>query len=568
MTQKLYTKPQLATLLCTTLSASLLLTACGNDGDNSNHTNTQDSTNDNATSTAQIKLLADPVTTQTFTPTQLAEAVKEAGLSGAVVKAPVCGVTVEYINHTTTGLKGEATNATGAVMIPTGDDPKCQGARPISLYAHGTTTDKNYNLAALNDSKNEAYTTALLLAATTAAQGDIVIAPNYPGYDASTLTYAPYSTKKQGLQTVDSLKAGKLALEKLANNADAPINVTASDKLFVSGYSQGGYVALATAQALDYQGTPATAVSPGSGPYAMAAFADVIVNGQVNVGGTVFLPLLVDSYDAEYGNIQDGLYAGNYAKTAPSLLPSTTPLTQLFATGKLPVSQLFSANPNVPELDSISPPSPQFSFGFGDNYLVSTDYRAKYVADMRANPDGLYPTQTKLPFAALNPQNAFRKALKDNDLRSYVPQSPTLLCGGNQDPIVFFDVNSTALASIWNSDPSINPTFAMLDIDTSNEIEREKEGKKTYISTLPTMVNTAVETIAKPLQRQFTQQLEIIKTNAYTTAYAKALQSGATQEQANAQATQAATIAVVSQYHSLLMPYCLNASQTFFDQYR
>ncbi|WP_230661674.1 alpha/beta hydrolase family protein [Psychrobacter sp. I-STPA10] len=565
MTQYFSAKRQFATLLCTTLSASLLLTACGDNDDNNDKHSNSNATNNTA---SEVKLLTDPVVTQTFTATQLAEAIANAGLSQAVPKAPVCGVTVEYINHTTTGLKGEATNATGALMIPTGEDPKCQGARPISLYAHGTTTEKNYNLAALNDNKNPAYKTALLLAATTAAQGDIVIASNYPGYDASKLDYAPYVTKQQGKQTVDSLTAGKLALKKLAENTDAPTYVTPSDKLFVSGYSQGGYVALATAQALDHQGTPITAVSPGSGPYALAAFADTIVNGNVNIGGTAFLPLLVDSYEAEYGGIQQGIYADKYAKIVPSLLPADVPFEQLVAEQKLPLSQLFSANPNVPELDKISPPSPRFSFGFGDNYLVSTDYRANYVKDMRANPDGLYPDLTALPFAALNPQQPLRKALKENDLRPYVPQAPTLLCGGNQDPIVFFDVNSTSLASIWKNDKTINVTFALLDIDTSNEIERAKAGRQTYISTLPTMVNSAVETVAKPLQRQFSQQLNMIKTNTYTVAYTTALQGGASQEQANAQATQAATFAVFSQYHSIVMPYCLAASQTFFDQYR
>ena len=566
MFQTTPTKTQLTTLLCTALSASLLLTACGSDSDNNNSgSKIKDSKDDTASA---IKLLADPVTKQTFTATELAQAIEAAGLSAAVPKTPICGVTVEYINHSATGLKGEETNATGAVMIPTGEDANCQGERPISLYAHGTTTDKNYNLAALDDSKNPAYATALLLAATSAGQGDIVIAPNYPGYDASTLDYAPYATEQQGKQTVDTLVAGKQALKKLAD--ESKINVTASDKLFVSGYSQGGYVALATAKALDEQGTPATAVSPGSGPYAMAAFADVIVNGQVNVGGTVFLPLLVDSYEAEYGGIQKDIYAGKYADSVPSLLPSTDSIETLFATGKLPVSQLFSDKPNRPELDAISPPKPVFGFGFGDNYLVSTDYRADYVADMTANPDGLYPDLTDLPFAPLNPQHVFRKALKDNDLRTYAPQSPTLLCGGNQDPIVFFDVNSTSLASIWKNDATVKTPFAMLDIDATNKEERSKDGRSTYISSdnLPTMVNTALETAAAPLQTTFATQLQNIQTTAYTKAYQAAAKGGASAEQANAQATKTATVAVLTQYHSLLMPYCLTASQIFFDQYR
>ena len=33
---------------------------------------------------------------------------------------------------------------------------RCTGTRPVVPYAHGTTTDKNYNLANLSDNTNAA----------------------------------------------------------------------------------------------------------------------------------------------------------------------------------------------------------------------------------------------------------------------------------------------------------------------------------------------------------------------------------------------------------------------------
>ncbi|WP_227429129.1 alpha/beta hydrolase family protein [Psychrobacter sp. I-STPA6b] len=553
-------------LLLSVFATSLLLTACGDDN---NDTNTHI---ESETPKPTVKLLNDPEVTQTFTATQLAEAIKQAKLSAAVPISPICGVTVEYINHSTTGLKGEETNATGAVMIPTGDDPQCQGERPVSLYAHGTAIEKNYNLAALNDQKNPAYKTALLVAATMAGQGDIVIAPNYPGYDKSNLDYTPYITRKQGKQMVDSLLAGKAAVQLSADAGNT--SVSAGDKLFVSGYSQGGYVALATSQALDEAGIPVTAISPGSGPYAMAAFGDAIVLGNTIVAGTVFLPMLFDSYTAEYGDdVTKGIYAGSYAQTAPSLLPSTETIEAIFAQGKLPMVELFAKAPTgVAELDPISPKDERFAWGFGDNYLISTPYRAKYVADIIANPDGLVPEPTKLPFAALAPQHSLRAAFKANDLRTYAPKAPTLLCGAHQDPSVFFDVNSTAMAGIWKE--TTNIPFALIDLDLSNQEERAKEQtpKLPYLSTLPTIINTPVEATAKVLQKGFGEQMANIKTKAYQDTLASletAIANGAmTQAIAETKATQAATIAFVSKYHSTAMPYCLNASQAFFAQYR
>jgi poly(3-hydroxybutyrate) depolymerase len=42
-------------------------------------------------------------------------------------------------------------------------------------------------------------------------------------------------------------------------------------KLFVTGYSQGGYVAMAAARAMQAAGQIVTASAPMSGPYALAA---------------------------------------------------------------------------------------------------------------------------------------------------------------------------------------------------------------------------------------------------------------------------------------------------------
>jgi predicted dienelactone hydrolase len=72
-------------------------------------------------------------------------------------------------------------------MVPTGAAPACSGARPIVLYAHGTNTDKNLNIADITDPTN---TEGVLIAAMFAAQGYIVVAPNYAGYDISTLATA------------------------------------------------------------------------------------------------------------------------------------------------------------------------------------------------------------------------------------------------------------------------------------------------------------------------------------------------------------------------------------------
>ena len=83
-----------------------------------------------------------------------------------------------------------AASASAALMIPTGAAPACSGPRPILLYAHGTQTDKLANMA---DITNPANTEGALIAAMFAAQGYIVVAPNYVGYDTSDARVPPVS---------------------------------------------------------------------------------------------------------------------------------------------------------------------------------------------------------------------------------------------------------------------------------------------------------------------------------------------------------------------------------------
>ena len=75
---------------------------------------------------------------------------------------PVCDIAVYRIRYTTVGGANEATDASAALMVPTGTDARCRGPRPIVLYAHATTTDRTFDIAKVQDSQN---TEGVLLAA-------------------------------------------------------------------------------------------------------------------------------------------------------------------------------------------------------------------------------------------------------------------------------------------------------------------------------------------------------------------------------------------------------------------
>jgi hypothetical protein len=374
---------------------------------------------------------------------------------------PKCSLDVYQLSYQTVGGQNEPAKASGALMIPTGSDPSCQGPLPILLYAHGTTADKTYNIAALNNGYE-----GLLLAAVFASRGYIVVAPNYAGYDTSDLNYHPYlNADQQSKEMLDVLTAARSAL---------PLSAASDNhKLFVTGYSQGGFVAMATHRAMQAAGMTVTAAAPMSGPYALAAFGDAIFMGQINTSATLNFVLLASSYQHSYGNLYTNateVFEAAFAPNVTSLLPTTTPVDNLYAAGSLPKNALFSGTPPAPEFAALTPATapaalaPVFAQGFGSPNLLTNDYRLSYLRDAQAAPDGGFPTLgTGVP--AASPTNTLRQDLKTNDLRNWSPAAPVLLCAGDQDPTVFY-LNTDLMHQYWAANaPSAAVT--VLDVDSA-----------------------------------------------------------------------------------------------------
>jgi hypothetical protein len=437
----------------------------------------------------------------------------------AVAGAPTCGVDFYHLQYNTVGGAGETTTASGALLVPTGSGAGCSGARPIVLYAHGTQTDKTANLADITNTNN---TEGALIAAVFAAHGFIVVAPNYAGYDTSTLTYHPFlNGDQQSKDMIDALTAARTALPNTMSAATSD-----SGKLFVTGYSQGGYVAMATHKALQAAGATVTASAPMSGPYALEAFGDAIFYGSVNLGSTVFGNMVATSYQHSYKNLYNAptdIFEATYASTADALLPSATPLATIFSSGKLPQTALFNIDTPVTgnaALDqALKPPAnPVFALGFGASNLITNDYRLAYVLDAQASPDGAVPTpQAGVPLAA-NPQSTLRQDLKLNDMRSWAPHSPMLLCGGDQDPTVFFSVNAGTMQAFW--------------------------------AALPAGLLTVLDVNATPVANDPFAPIQV----GFQTALAGLLASGGQE-------------AVVENYHTTVAPFCSVAARAFFSQF-
>lgn len=518
-------------LLSVAIASSLLLVGCNDDDD-----------------VADVKA---PQHIASFTASEIDQELLDASASGkAVTPDAVCGVTVEKISYQTKGSAGETTNATAALMLPTGDSDECQGERPILLHAHGTATEQSYDFTQVGNLDNPAGPRATLMAANFAAQGYIVVTPNYAGYDESDLDYHPYlNAKQQSEEMVTALDTARTMMKQQKDAGNTTFTkVDDSGKLFLTGYSQGGHVAMATARLLEEQGKPVTAIAPSSGPYALAAFGDAIFAGNVNLGATGFAPLLARSLQNVNNDIYDRPTDIFLPQFAESNLPTSSSFEDLVLTGKLPQTALFQSAPTgLPEIDAITP---EEAFGFAaNNYLIQTSFRAAYLADVQANPDGLLVANGNA-MPPQSPKNKLREALKANDLRGYVPKMPTLICGGNQDPMVFFDLNAGSMATLLNAaslqDPAASINVTVLDVDATNT---EKRTQSTLTTIGQASMNPwSIQTIVDNVQANFATTAQMVMENAPA--------QGVTPE-----------VAFISTYHAgLVSTACIQASREFFSQ--
>ncbi|CAD5371775.1 Peptidase_S9 domain-containing protein [Rubrivivax sp. A210] len=329
----------------------------------------------------------------------------------ALTGAARCDVVVRYVQYSTRTPSGEAARASAGVFVPTGTDPACTGQRPVLLYGHGTSTSKAKNMA-LASTDGEAS----LLVAMYAAQGFIVVAPNYLGYDGS-LDWHPYlNATASAVDMIDALRAAKSHLASVGGT-------TASPQLLISGYSQGGHVAMATHREIqaNYAGElTVTASGPMSGPYNMVGFSDVVNGpGPINAGALTFAPMLLTSYQRSYGNIYSAasqVYQPPYDTTAPNIYPNDATTAQLMTQGKLP-----------------NDPTQTLLFGAGG--LLTDAFKAGYAT------------------------SAFRTALQNNTLLGWTPARPVAMCGGAQDPTVYYAVNTSAAQADFASRNVPVPAF-------------------------------------------------------------------------------------------------------------
>jgi len=283
------------------------------------------------------------------------------------------GVDVYKIVYYTTYQDREI-KASGLICVPQGISEPA----PVLSAQHGTIFNQQEAPTNFTDlSGFELF----------ASSGYVTFIPDYIGFGASADIFHPYYDQKHsGLVVVDMIKAGKSFCQK----EGVPLN----DKLFLVGYSEGGYVTLAAQKEIET--TPeheltVTAVAAGAGGYDLVSMLGGVVTGKP-YSYPSYLAYVLQSYNNtnNWNRPLTDFFQEPYASRLPNLFDGTN--------GGSAINRQLTTDPKS-----------LFSPGFFE---------------------ALQKSAGELPL---------KQALQANSFYDWVPQSPTRLYHGTADEIVPFE---------------------------------------------------------------------------------------------------------------------------------
>lgn len=313
-----------------------------------------------------------------------------AGTPGVDETTTVYGYKAYKIPYTTTDEEGNSVAVSGLMVVPTGvpDAVKQIGFSVVS-DDHGTifANAEAPTVVAANTSAPAGSSVIL-----TSLFAFVTLQPDYIGFGDSSDHYHPFVLKKSlANTTVDFIKAA----EAFAQKNDINLN----GQIFLTGYSEGGYAAMAALEKIEMEGElQVTMAAPMAGPYIMDGLAQQVLSQP---------ELSVPSFMANIGYA----YAKAYDEDIASVInePYASKLDELFDGSK--------ARPEIdPELTTVtSGPNGLFKQSFVDGFFAG---------------------------------NWFTQAVSDNNLYKWAPQTPVKLVHCMGDDVIPFDISVNTEASL------------------------------------------------------------------------------------------------------------------------
>lgn len=234
---------------------------------------------------------------------------------------------MQKVTYQSTGADGKLHSMTGLLILPKsifGDKPSV----PILMYQHGTEVYRRFSPSQyINHLDSPKDYPEVMVAAAIAAKGYAVALVDYEGMGDNTGTQPHVVGAVLAKQVVDLLRASRDIIGGTAGNNSSPC--TWNSQLFLMGFSEGGYVTMATTRELQlpkYAGEfTVTASAPLSGPHDLSGVMRGIILSDNTFKAPYFAPLLLTGYNYAYGG-----QTTDFSPAFAMLSPYSTTIPPLF----------------------------------------------------------------------------------------------------------------------------------------------------------------------------------------------------------------------------------------------
>jgi alpha-beta hydrolase superfamily lysophospholipase len=244
--------------------------------------------------------------------------------------------------------------------------------------------------------------------------GFATLKPDYIGFGDSNEYYHPYVLKKSlATASIDFIKAVKIFA---TNN-----NIKLNNQLFISGYSEGGYAAMATLQKIEADGEFTVAMAtPMAGPYDVNSTAFGIFS-QPKLGVPSYMANIAYAYSKVYNQELSTIVNEPYASKLPTLFN-----------------------------------------GSKSRDLIDPELTTKTTGE-----DGLF-TQTFVDSFFADSTQWFRQAVVENSVHAWVPKTPVRLIHCKSDdviPYVIAEITEKTMNAMGAEDVTLIPIEATLGLE-------------------------------------------------------------------------------------------------------
>ncbi len=296
---------------------------------------------------------------------------------------PEFDVDMIKLTYSTSDKDGQATTASGALFIP-----KTDATFPFLSYHHGTLVKRTNVPTYMGSNSTEGMVGAL-----GASIGFISCLPDYLGLGDSQIAHPYLQSELSASASIDMLKAAK--------NYCSENGISFNKDLYICGYSEGGYVTLATQKKIEASYASEfnlKASAPMAGPYDVEATADRLLNMET-YNSPALIGFIIYAYAEYYDNVNlNAIFKSPYASQIQDLFDGTKNLASINASLTTDMSALLNQS-------------------FVDDFST-------------------------------NPQHTLRLDFRENSLLNWSPKSPIRFYHSMEDEIVPYSISVSTQAAL------------------------------------------------------------------------------------------------------------------------